>query len=162
MATGDRRRQPAPKMPPLWDRLEAQIAWYDQKASVNQRSYKWSKAAIIVLAVAIPIVAEYGFLPMPGIEDTRALWVGIAAGGILLLEGLQHLNKWQENWILYRATCEGLRNEQHLFFEKAGPYANLKPETAQRLLAERVGALVSAEHSKWVHARSDKTETTLE
>jgi len=86
--------------------------------------------------------------------------VGIAAGAILLLEGLQHLNKWQESWILYRATCEGLRHEQHLFFEKAGPYADLKPDIAQRLLAE-VGALVSAEHSKWVHARSDKTETTV-
>jgi Protein of unknown function (DUF4231) len=91
---------------------------------------------------------------------TRALLVAIAAGAILLFEGLQQINKWQENWILYRATCEGLRNEQHLFFEKAGPYANLRPEAAQRLLAERVGALVSAEHSKWVHARAEKTETT--
>jgi hypothetical protein len=51
-----------------------------------------------------------------------------------------------------------LRHEQNLFFEKAGPYANLKPEAVQRLLAERTGALAMAEHSKWVHARSD-TET---
>ena len=29
-------------------------------------------------------------------------WV-VAAGVILLLEGLQHLNKWQENWMLYRS-----------------------------------------------------------
>jgi len=82
--------------------------------------------------------------------------VGIAAGAILLLEGLQHLNKWQESWILYRATCEGLRHEQHLFFEKAGPYADLKPDIAQRLLAERVGAPVLAEHSKWVYARTTR------
>ncbi len=27
-------------------------------------------------------------------------------------------------------------------------------------LAERTGALVMAEHSKWVHDRSEKTETT--
>jgi len=52
------------------------------------------------------------------------------------------------------------RHEQHLFFEKAGPYDGLKPEEAQRLLAERTGALAMAEHAKWVHARSDKTETT--
>ena len=115
-----------------------------------------------MLAVAIPIVAEYGFIPMPGFEDTRALAGGRCRRRDPAARGLQHLNKWQENWILYRATCEGLRHEQHLFFEKAGPYANLKPETAQRLLAERVGALVSAEHSKWVHARSEKTETTFE
>ena len=56
--------------------------------------------------------------------------------------------------------CEGLRNEQHLFAEKAGPYADLKPEIANRVLAERTSSLVMAEHSKWVHARSEKTETT--
>jgi hypothetical protein len=69
------------------------------------------------------------------------------------------LNKWQENWILYRATCEGLRNEQHLFAEKAGPHAGLKPETAHRLLAERSSSLVMSEHAKWSHARDAKTET---
>jgi Protein of unknown function (DUF4231) len=146
------------KMAPLWERLEAQIAWYDRKASQNQRAYKASKIAIIVLALAIPVIAEYAHIS--DFERSPALLVAIAAGGILLLEGLQHLNKWHENWILYRSTCEGLRHEQHLFFEKAGPYAKMKTEDAQRLLAERAGALVMAEHSKWVHDRSEKTETT--
>ena len=59
--------------------------WYDRKATPNQRAYKASKIAIIVLAFSMPIVAEWGAL------------------AILLLEGLQHLNKWQENWILYRS-----------------------------------------------------------
>ena len=54
------------------------------------------------------MLAEYGFIP--GMHDSRAFVVGLAAGAILLLEGLQVLNKWQENWVLYRATCEGLRN----------------------------------------------------
>jgi Protein of unknown function (DUF4231) len=73
-----------------------------------------------VLAILIPVLAEYGFVP--GFEDSRGFLVSAAAGVIVLLEGLQVLNKWQENWILYRATCEGLRNEQHLFAERAGPY----------------------------------------
>jgi hypothetical protein len=163
MAKGETAgRKPArgeePKLPPLWDRLTSQIEWYDRKATANQKAYKASKIAIIVLALAIPVIAEYGYLPSE--HDTRALLVGIAAGAILLLEGLQHLNKWQENWILYRSTCEGLRHEQHLFYEKAGPYAKLGPEEANRVLAERTGSLVMAEHSKWVHSRNEKTETT--
>jgi hypothetical protein len=159
MATKRTEQTSVAKLPPLWDRLQGQIEWYDSKAKVNQKAYKFSKVAIIVLAISLPIFAEYGFIP--GVEhDTRALLVGIAAGAILLLEGLQHLNKWQENWILYRSTCEGLRHEQHLFAEKAGPYANLKPEEAQRILAERTGSLVMAEHSKWMHSRKEKTETT--
>jgi Protein of unknown function (DUF4231) len=158
MTAAQKARAQAPKFDPLWDRLQANIEWYDKKAKANQHAYKASKITIIVLAILIPVLAEYGYLP--GLHDSRALLVGFASGAILLLEGLQALNKWQENWILYRATCEGLRNEQHLFAEKAGPYAGVKPDAAQRLLAERTSSLVMAEHSKWVHARADKAETT--
>jgi hypothetical protein len=158
MATKKPQQPQAPKLEPLWDRLQAQIDWYDHKAQAAQSAYKLSKIAIILLAIATPVLAEYGRIP--GLSDTRALLVGIAAGLIILLEGLQQLNKWQENWILYRSTCEALRYEQHLFAEKAGPYAELKPEAAQRTLAERFGNLVMAEHSKWHQARAEKTETS--
>jgi len=158
MAAVQRTRAQAPKLEPLWDRLQAQIDWYDRKAKASQRAYKVSKISIVVLAILIPVFAEYGFIP--GFEESRAFLVGAAAGVIVLLEGLQVLNKWQENWILYRATCEGLRNEQHLFAEKAGPYTGLKTDAAQRLLAERTSSLVMAEHSKWSHAREAKIETT--
>jgi Protein of unknown function (DUF4231) len=157
MAADQKGREQGPKLAPLWDRLQAQIDWYDRKARANQRAYKFSKIAIIVLAILIPVFAEYGHIP--GFEDPRAFLVGAASGAIVLLEGLQVLNKWQENWILYRATCEGLRNEQHLFAEKAGPYAGLKPDAANRVLAERTSSLAMAEHSKWSHAREAKTET---
>ena len=46
----------------------------------------------------LPVFAEYGHLP--GFEAAPAFLVGAAAGAIVLLEGLQVLNKWQENWIL--------------------------------------------------------------
>ncbi len=145
MATKKVEQAPAGKLPPLWDRLQSQIDWYDAKAKANQRYYKASKIAIVLCAVVIPIVAEFS-----------AMSVIIAAGLILLLESLQQLNKWQENWILYRSTCEGLRNEQHLYNERAGPYAKLPAEEAHRLLAERVGALALAEHSKWAAVAREK------
>ncbi len=145
MATKKTEQASTPKLPPLWDRLQSQIDWYDAKAKANQRYYKGSKIAILLCAVVIPIVAEFS-----------AMSVIIAAGLILLLESLQQLNKWQENWILYRSTCEGLRNEQHLYNERAGPYAKLPADEAHRVLAERVGALASAEHSKWVAVTREK------
>jgi hypothetical protein len=158
MTTGQRGRAQAPKLPSLWERLEAQIAWYDRKATANQRAYKVSKISIVALAILIPVIAEYGHIP--GFEGSPAFLVGVAAGAIVLLEGLQVVNKWQENWILYRATCEGLRNERHLYADKAGPYAGLKPDAAHRLLAERTSGLMMAEHGKWAHAREAKIETT--
>jgi len=157
MAAGQKnRRQPA-NVETLWERLEGQIDWYDRKAKSNQRAYKLSKISIIVLAILIPVFAEYGHIP--GFAESPAFLVGAASGAIVLLEGLQVMNKWQENWILYRATCEGLRNERHLYVDKAGPYAGLKPDAAHRLLAERTSSVVMAEHSRWSHAREAKTET---
>ena len=147
MATKKAEQAATVKLPPLWDRLQSQIDWYDAKAKANQNYYKASKIAIILCAIVIPIVAEFS-----------AMAVIAAAGLILLLESMQQLNKWQENWILYRSTCEGLRNEQHLYNEKAGPYAKLPPEESHRVLAERVGALASAEHSKWVTANREKVD----
>jgi hypothetical protein len=127
-----RRRRPgrtAPrKLPPLWDRLQAQID--DAKAKANQRYYKASKIAILLCAIIIPIVAAF-----------TAMAVIIAAGHPAARE---------------HATCEGLCDEQHLYNEKAGPYAKLPAEEAHRLLAERIGALASAEHSKWAAVVSEK------
>ena len=66
----------------------------------------------------------------------------------MVLEGLQQLQQYQENWINYRSTCERLRAERFLFLSRAGPYAGVAgPEG---LLAVRVEGLVSQENSAWV------------
>ena len=147
MATKKSEQAAALKLPPLWDRLQGADRLVRRQGQGEPAHYKASKIAIIVCAIIIPIVAEFS-----------AMAVIVAAGIILLLESLQQLNKWQENWILYRSTCEGLRNEQHLYNEKAGPYAKLTPDEAHRVLAERVGALASAEHSRWVTAHREKVD----
>jgi hypothetical protein len=158
MAAGQRGLKQGTGIEPLLERLQGQIDWYDRKAKSSQRAYKVSKISIVALAILIPVLAEYGHIPH--FEGSPAFLVGVAAGAIVLLEGLQVVNKWQENWILYRATCEGLRNEQHLYADKAGPYAGLKADAAQRLLAERTSSLVMAEHGKWAKAHEHKVETT--
>ena len=158
MAAGQRALKQGPGIEPLLERLQGQIDWYDRKAKSNQRAYKVSKISIVALAILIPVLAEYGHIPH--FEGGPAFLVGVAAGAIVLLEGLQVVNKWQENWILYRATCEGLRNERHLYADRAGPYAGLKPDAAHRLLAERTSNLMMAEHGKWAHAHENKIETT--
>src|SRR5262245_28614248 len=94
MAAGQRGQEQSPGIEPLLKRLQGQINWYDSKAKSNQRAYKVS--SIVVLAILIPVLAEYGHIP--GFEGGLAFLVGVAAGAIVLLEGLQAVNKWQENW----------------------------------------------------------------
>ena len=64
---------------------------------------------------------------------------------IVVLEGVQHLYQFQEQWITCRSTAEALTRERYLY-RLAGPYMW---EDRQRQLAERIEGLVSQEHARW-------------
>ncbi|MCH7896471.1 MAG: DUF4231 domain-containing protein [candidate division NC10 bacterium] len=127
---------------PTMERLEDQIAWYDRKSIESQQWFKRLKIAAIVAAAMIPFAAAYGKL---------AFFTGALGVFIVVFEGLQGLNQYQQNWITYRSTCEELKHEKYLWLAKAGPYVNT--DNADTLLAERVESLISREHAKWVSTR---------
>jgi Protein of unknown function (DUF4231) len=129
---------------PAQARVREQIGWYDRKSRYNQRWFKGLKTCQIVMAAAIPVAAT------GSVDD----WIVGAAGAlIVVLESLQQLQQYQQNWITYRATCERLKHERFLFLAGAGPYA--RAADPQALLAERVEGLVSQEHAAWVSQRED-------
>ena len=72
---------------------------------------------------------------------------------IVILEGLQQLQQYQQNWTTYRSTCERLKHEKFLFLSHAGPYAGVS--NLESLLAERVEGLVSQEHAAWASHREE-------
>jgi hypothetical protein len=124
--------------------LDDQIAWYDAKSQHNQRRFKQLKVFQIVLAAAIPVAAA-GSAPD---------WLLGGGGGlIVILEGIQQLQQYQQTWTTYRSTCERLRHEKFLFESRGGPYAAAHDATA--LLAERIEGVVSREQAEWVAQRTE-------
>jgi Protein of unknown function (DUF4231) len=125
---------------PIMERLEDEIAWYDQKSLTNQRMFKRMKVIEIMAAAMIPFIASF--------QLARAAWVTGGLGVLItVLEGMLHLNQYQQNWTAYRSTCESLKHEKFTYLGKAAPYANAPDPHA--LLAERIESLVSQEHAKW-------------
>jgi hypothetical protein len=123
---------------PAQARVRDQITWYDAKSQINQRWFKGLKVCQIVTAALIPVAAS---------TSAPAWLIGGGGAFIVVLEGLQQLQQYQQNWTSYRATCERLKHERFLFMAHAGPYGNAAdPEV---LLAERVEGLVSQEHAAW-------------
>jgi Protein of unknown function (DUF4231) len=123
---------------PAWARLEDQIAWYSAKSHYNQRWFKVLKVCQIVAAAVIPVAAA----------ESAPAWLISGIGAlILVLEGVQQLQQYQQNWTAYRSTSERLKHEKFLFLAGAGPYA--AAEKPEALLAERVEGLVSQEHAAW-------------
>jgi len=138
----------APKGDPVLTRLADQVDWYDRKSQTNQRAFKVLKILSIVAAACIPALASV------------TLAAPVTAGlGVLLvvIEGLQQLNQYHTNWLMYRSTCEQLRREKHLYLASAGPYGD--DTTRRALLAERVEAIVSQEHTAWVQSQEQTAKT---
>jgi uncharacterized protein DUF4231 len=134
---------------PIVNRLEDQIDWYDHKSSSNQKIYKRIKVMEIVAAAVIPF--------LPALPIVHIDWVAGGLGVLItVLEGLLHLNQYQQNWIAYRSTCESLKHEKYVYIAKASPYNGVAD--ARALLAERVESLVSQEHAKWASAQQETTK----
>lgn len=131
---------------PIFARLEDQIDWYDRKSRAAQRIFKRFKVIEILAAAAIPFLAAVGF---------RGLNLVTAGLGVLItvLEGLLHLNQYQQNWTTYRSTCESLKHEKFVYLARAGPYASVSDPRA--LLADRVESTVSQEHAQWASVQQN-------
>lgn len=127
---------------PTMDRLEDQIAWYDKNSLRGFFFFKTFKTVVIVCAALIPLLAGLRVTP----------WLTGSVGALIaVLEGLQQLNQYQQNWIRYRSTCESLKHEKYLYLAQAGPYAGVSD--AHAFLAERIESLASQEEAKWVSAQ---------
>jgi hypothetical protein len=134
-----------PAKDPILERLQDQLTWYGQKSRDARKAFKRIKVTEIVAAALIPfLTGQIGAKAWPGISYV----VGALGVLITILEGLLHLNQYQENWSSYRATAESLKHEKFMFLAKAGPYANAAdPRVA---LAERMEAVMAQENSQWV------------
>ena len=132
---------------PIMGRLEDQIAWYSGRSRAAQHTFKRFKVAEIIAAAMIPFIAGLSFK-----------YVAMVTGGlgvlVTVIEGLIHLNQYQQNWTTYRATAEGLKHEKFLYLGKAGQYSTAADPHA--LLAERVETLVSQESAHWVASQDQE------
>ncbi len=132
-----------------YSRLEAQIAWYDARSVSAQKYYKRAKFAEICFAALVPFLAN--------INVTVTAILGVA---ITILEGLQHLNQWSQYWVTYRSTCEALRHEKYSYLGRSGVYDGKDEAEAKRILTQRIEALVSTEHAKWISRQEYESKKT--
>jgi hypothetical protein len=139
---------------PIYKRLLDELAWYSQKSRAARSAFKRIKVMEIVAAALIPFLT--------GLTAHNWPWMPYLIGSlgvmITVLEGLLHLNQYQENWSNYRNTAESLKHEKFLFLAKAGPYADAADSRA--MLAERVEALISQENTQWVAALQKSAQAT--
>lgn len=123
-------------------RVDDQIAWYDKKSVYCQKMYKCLQIAEIVFASLIPLLSAYSE------EQNISIIVGLLGSAIAIIEAITKLNKYHENWIEYRTTCELLRYQKYLFETQSSPY-NQEEETVENLFVRNIETIISSENNKW-------------
>jgi hypothetical protein len=135
------------------NRLDDQIAWYEDRSGKNQRRYKSLKITVLVLAALIPFLS--GLQPPSMVPaGVMSSVVGLFGVTIAIIEGVQQVCQYHANWITYRSTCEALKHEKFLYLGNAGPYAEAADPRV--LLAERIESVVSQEHARWASSQEIK------
>lgn len=131
---------------PVLDRVDQQIHWYDRHATSARIWYCSIKIAQIILAAAVPVAAGL---------DLPKLLTGSLGGLIVVLEGIQQLFRFHDNWVRYRWTASAMERERSLWTARAGDYATAERPEAQ--LALRIEDLTSREATQWVALQLSQT-----
>jgi hypothetical protein len=97
----------------VWAAYRDQFASYSSDATTNRLSYQVARIVSLTAAAAVTVAA--------GLSATA--WVTAALGAlIVVLEGLQQLFQWHENWIAYRTATETMRQHAIDFVAGVAPY----------------------------------------
>ena len=124
-------------------RVNRQIQWYDRHAITARIWYCGIKVSQIVLAAGVPVAAGL---------DLPSLITGSLGGLVVVLEGIQQLYRFHDNWVRYRWTTGAMEREKALWTAKAGDYA--EADRPDALLAIRIEDLASREATQWVALQS--------
>lgn len=134
----------------LSERLNKQIEWYNTQSQNNKNWFKSLRVIEIVSAAVIPFIAGYS-------ESIPYSQVALGSLGVVIAvsAGLSTLNKYQENWLMYRTTCEALEHEKYLFLTDCNPY---NTDNAFSIFVERIEGLLSKENLQWSHFINEKKQ----
>jgi hypothetical protein len=87
-------------------RLKEQIEWHSKQSKKNKLRFGLSQIIILVASAIIPIIN------VANIVDVETRIISSVIGSIIVVAtGITQLEKYQENWILYRTSAELLKKE---------------------------------------------------
>lgn len=136
-------------------RVNDQIEWYDTKARASQKWYKRLQITEIVLASMIPLLSGYSsdIKYMPFIVGT----FGVA---IAVIGSISKLNRYHENWIEYRTSCEMLKSQKQLYLTESYPY-NSGTETKENIFVRNIENIITSENSHWekINVNQENTDS---
>ena len=125
----------------LEKRVYDQINWMELKSKRSQQRYKTLKLLEIIAAALIPTVAG-----IPPLHPYLPIISGLLGFLIVVINGVQQLQRYHENWMAYRSSSEALKRERILFEAGTSPY---KGAEAFEKFVQNFEAILADENKIW-------------
>jgi hypothetical protein len=129
---------------PTLYRLNWAIQWYTLAALQARRWYQGLKGVQIVASAAVPVVTVLGGTSL----RARASVAGLGAL-VVVLEGIQQLQKYGQNALLWAQAKEALKRQYFLFKAKVRPYEDTQEEDRVKVLARKIDQIIGQEVARW-------------
>ncbi|OGU37030.1 MAG: hypothetical protein A2315_04965 [Ignavibacteria bacterium RIFOXYB2_FULL_35_12] len=129
----------------LKNRVQDQIDWYDRKSSSNRKMFKSLRLSEIILSALIPFLSGITAI-LASYEKEGIIIISLFGVIIACMAGILSLGQFQEHWIEYRTTAEGLKKEKYLFQTMVEPY---NKEDSFSIFVQKIETLVSKENTNW-------------
>lgn len=117
------------------ERVDNQIDWYSKKSTFNKQWFITFSILTIVCSALVPLVVNYS-----------QLIASILSVIVIISTSVNVFMKYNEKWINYRQTSEGLKKQKMLFMSNSIPY---NCDNSLQLLVESIEAIISNENTKW-------------
>ncbi|MBO0936081.1 DUF4231 domain-containing protein [Fibrella sp. HMF5335] len=121
----------------ITSRVETQIAWYNQNASLNKKLHFFFKISEIFLAVSIPILTVIKY---------NDIIIAVCGGAISIFASLSSILRPNEKWKQYRSTSEIINNEKFLFLSSSRQYSN---QGSYQLFVDKIESIILKENLQW-------------
>ena len=129
----------------ITERVDDQFLYFDSKAIVNQRRYKFLKTTMIVCNVLTTITIVLAFVVLRDYETTEktlgilALILSIIVLATYQIEEVHHFGaKWER----FRLVAEQLKSEKLMYLNGGGVYAGDHSEEDRRHFIETVEGFI--------------------
>ena len=139
------------------EHLKGQRKYYSDHSKKCKRSYQTLLVFSTIGAIIVPILIATPEVPK---------FLPIVLSGLVSISiAIENVFHFGDNWRSYRQTLEGLRQEQVLYENRVGPYADI-PETFT-FFVERCQTIMNTETgvyfeiNKQKNQDSNQTQTTV-
>ena len=126
----------------LPERVDAQIAYFDQGAIRNQKNYRRLKSSAIVCNVLTTMTIALAFTVPEAYKTSMGILALLLSTIVLATYQWEEFHNYGAKWEKFRLVAEQLRSEKCLFVNGAGRYGVQNDEERKRAFVEAVEQVI--------------------